>query len=216
MEISNYIEHTLLKADATKEDVINIINEAIEYQFVGVCIAPYFVKLAKNQLQEHDTKVITVVGFPMGYHTISTKVEETKKALEDGADEIDMVINVSALKSGDINHVKDGISSVATLCRLKARPLKIIIETGLLTEEEIILACELCAEIGVDYIKTSTGINGEGAKVGIVKLMRKVLPEKIKIKASGGIKTKKFAIELIEAGADRIGTSSGVKIVTSQ
>jgi deoxyribose-phosphate aldolase len=212
MEINTYIEHTILKADTVKADIDKICGEAIENQFVGVCIPPYFVKYGKEKLKDSDIKLVTVVGFPLGYQTISTKVEETRKALEDGADEIDMVINVAALKNGDFNHVKDGVESVATLCRLKGKVLKVIIETALLSEEEIIRACEICADIGVDYVKTSTGFN-EGAKVEHIKLMRKTLPDKIKIKASGGIRDRKFALQLIKSGADRLGTSSGLKII---
>lgn len=214
MELSSYIEQTVLKPEATKEDILNLVNEAKEHNFVGICVPPYFVKFAKSQLEGTDIKLVTVIGFPFGYQTVSAKVEETRKALEDGADEIDMVINIAAMKSKDYNHVNDGINSVSTMSRLKGKPVKVIIETGLLEEEEIITVCGLCAEIGVEYVKTSTGFNGTGATVKDVKLMRKILPEKIKIKASGGIRDKKFAIQLIEAGADRIGTSSGVKIVT--
>ncbi len=214
MELSAYIEQTILKPESTKDDIVKLVEEAKEHNFVGICVPPYFVKFAKNLLEESEIKLVTVIGFPFGYQTTSAKVEETRKALEDGADEIDMVINIAAMKSKDYNHVNDGISSVATMSRLKGKPVKVIIETALLEEEEIITVCGLCAEIGVDYVKTSTGFNGAGATIKDVKLMRKILPEKIKIKASGGIKTRKFAEQLIEAGADRIGTSSGVVIVS--
>ncbi|MEA3496723.1 MAG: deoxyribose-phosphate aldolase [Bacteroidota bacterium] len=214
MELNKYIEQTLLKPDATKEQIKALCIEALEYNFVGVCIAPYFVKYANNILENSAVKIVTVVGFPMGYQSITSKVEETKKALEDGANEIDMVINISALKSKEYNHVKDGIEGIATLCRLRSKPIKVIIETCLLTEDEIIKACEICADIEVDYVKTSTGVNCEGATIENVKLMRKILPKKIKIKAAGGIRDYKFAKELIKAGADRLGTSSGVKIVS--
>lgn len=213
MELEQYIESTLLKPEATKDDISKLVEEALELNFCGVCVPPYYVKQARNLLGEAKTKLVTVVGFPFGYQSISSKVEETRKALEDGADEIDLVINISALKSKDYNHVSDGISGVATMCRLKGKPVKVIIETGLLEEEEMITACGLCADVGVDFVKTSTGFNGPGASVKDVKLLRKILPEKIKIKASGGIRNRKFTEELIAAGANRIGTSSGKIIV---
>lgn len=213
--ISQYIEHTLLKTEASKTDIERLCKEAIDNDFVGVCVPPYYVKLAYAALEEKKQKVITVVGFPLGYNSISAKIEESKKAIEDGADEIDMVMNVAAFKSGDLSHVKDGIESVATFCRLKAKPLKVIIETGLLDTEEIRKACEICAEVEVDYVKTSTGFNG-GAKVEDIMLMREILPQKIKIKASGGIRDRAFVEELIKAGADRIGTSAGVQIVQTE
>jgi deoxyribose-phosphate aldolase len=214
INIASFIEHTLLKPDTTKTDIEQLCREAIENDFVGVCVPPYFVKTAKNILADKNPKIVTVVGFPLGYTSIAAKVEESRKAIEEGADEIDMVMNVAAFKSEDFNHVKDGIQGVATLCRLKAKPLKVIIETGLLTDEEIVKACEICTEVEVDYVKTSTGFNG-GAQIEHIKLMRENLPKKIKIKASGGIRDKSFACKLIEAGANRIGTSSGVQIVNA-
>jgi|APSaa5957512622_1039677.scaffolds.fasta_scaffold06832_2 deoxyribose-phosphate aldolase len=212
--ISQYIEHTLLKADATKADIEKLCEEAIENDFAGVCVPPYYVKAASAALLEKKPKVITVVGFPLGYNLIAAKVEESRKAIEEGADEIDMVMNVAAFKSGDFSHVKDGIESVATFCRLKAKPLKVIIETGYLSKEEIVKACEICAEVEVDYVKTSTGYNG-GATVEDIQLMRENLPAKIKLKASGGIRDRKFAEALIKAGADRLGTSAGIQIIKS-
>ncbi len=211
--ISQYIEQTLLKPDISKEQIKNLIEESLQYQFLGVCVPPYFVKYARELIGEKNLKLVTVIGFPLGYQMVSAKTEETRKAIEDGADELDMVINIAAIKSGEYNHVKDGVEGVATLCRLKSKPLKVIIETGLLEEEEIIKTCELLAEIGVDFVKTSTGFNGTGATVETVKLLRQILPSKIGIKASGGIRTYEFACQLIEAGASRIGTSSGVQIV---
>jgi deoxyribose-phosphate aldolase len=141
-------------------------------------------------------------------------VEETKKVIEDGADEIDMVMNIAAFKSEDFSYVREDVESIATLCRLKNKILKVIIETCLLTDEEIVKICEILGEVGVDYIKTSTGFNGEGATVENIKLIRQSSPNKLKIKASGGIKTRKFAEQLIKAGADRIGTSSGITIIS--
>jgi len=214
IEIAKIIEHTLLKPGANKDDIKNLCKEAVEYQFHGVCVPPYYVRLAKEYLKDEPAKVITVIGFPFGYQTKGTKVEETKKVIEDGADEIDMVINIAAFKSEDLNYVREDIESIATICRLRNKALKVIIETCLLSPEEIIKICELVGEVGVDFIKTSTGFNGEGATVENVKLIRQSTPLRIKIKAAGGIKTRAFAEELIKAGADRIGTSSGIAIVT--
>jgi deoxyribose-phosphate aldolase len=212
--LASYIEHTALKPEVTKNDIRKLCQEAIEYNFYGVCVPPFFVRYAKELLKGNPKiKVITVAGFPLGYSNPGTKVEETKRALEDGADEIDMVINIAAFKSKDFIHVKEDIESLSILCKIKNRILKVIFETCLLTDEEIIQACEICKEIGVDFVKTSTGFNAGGAKTEHIQLMRAHLPPKIKIKAAGGIKTKEFAEELIKAGADRIGTSSGVSIV---
>jgi deoxyribose-phosphate aldolase len=213
VEIAKVIEHTLLKPGANKDDIRKLCNEAAEYQFHGVCVPPYYVRLAKEYLKDEHLKVITVIGFPFGYQTKGTKVEETKKVIEDGADEIDMVINIAAFKSDDLTYVREDIESIATLCRLRNKTLKVIIETCLLSPEEIVKICELVGDIGVDFIKTSTGFNGEGATIENVKLIRQSTPGKIKIKAAGGIKTREFAEQLIKAGADRIGTSSGIFIV---
>jgi deoxyribose-phosphate aldolase len=214
IELAKYIEHTLLKPGVTKDDIRKLCKEAVEYQFHAVCVPPYYVRLAKEIIKDESVKVVTVSGFPFGYETKATKVEETKKAIEDGADEIDMVINIAAFKSDDFTYVKEDIESIATLCRLKNKTIKVIIETCLLSPDEIIKICDLVGEVGVDFIKTSTGFNGDGATVENVKLIRMHTPKKIKIKASGGIKTKAFAEKLIKAGADRIGTSSGIEIVS--
>jgi deoxyribose-phosphate aldolase len=211
VELAKYIEQTLLKPDVSREEIEHFCKEAIKYKFYGVCIPPYYLKIAKNIIKK-EIKLITVVGFPLGFQAIPVKVEETKKALEDGADEIDVVINIAALKSKEYDHVKEGIDSIATLCRLKSKVIKVIIETGLLSDEEIVKSCEICAEIGVDFVKTSTGFFG-GATVEQVRLIREHLPLKIKIKASGGIRDKESALKLIEAGADRIGTSAGTCMV---
>jgi len=208
INLAKYIEQTLLNSDTSKTKMEEFCNEAIKYGFYAVCIPPYYVKFVKNILKKENIKVVSVVGFPLGYQLTPVKVEETKKALEDGADEIDAVMNIAALKSREFDYVKESIDAVTTLCRLKSKPLKIIIETPLLSDEEIIKACEICTEVGVDFIKTCTGFFG-GVTLEHVQLIRKHVPPKIKIKASGGIKDKEFAKKLIEAGADRIGTSSG-------
>jgi len=213
MSLANYIEHTNLKPNATSNDIITLCNEAIEHGFYGVCVPPYFVQLARKTLKKNNIKVITVVGFPLGYNTVSSKVEETKKAITAGAEEVDMVVNIAAFKSGDIVAVQNDIQSVVTACHLQNKHVKVIIETCYLDEEEIKTICKICADCEADFVKTSTGFGTAGATVEAVKSMRKYLPAKTKIKASGGIKTKAFAKELIDAGADRLGTSASIELV---
>lgn len=213
--LNKHIEHTLLKQDAKLEDFTKLFNEAKEHQFLGVCINPAYVKLAKENLKNSDVKVVTVVGFPLGANRSDVKAYETSKAVEDGADEIDMVINVTALKNKDYDSVVNDIKAVKAACQNK--PLKVILETDLLEQDEIKKACELCVEAKADFVKTSTGFvkGGVGAKVEDVKLMYEtVFPHGLKVKASGGIRDKETAIKMIEAGAERLGTSSGVKIVS--
>lgn len=213
-KLNNHIEHTLLKQDAKLEDFIKLFEEANEYKFLGVCINPAYVKLAKQHL--NNSKVVTVVGFPLGANRSDVKAFETAKAVEDGADEIDMVINVTALKNKDYDYVVNDIKAVKEAC--KDKPLKVILETDLLEKDEIKKACELCIEAKANFVKTSTGFvkNGVGAKAEDVKLMfETVSPYGLKVKASGGIRDKETAIKMLEAGAERLGTSSGVKIVTN-
>lgn len=212
--LNKHIEHTLLKQDAKLEDFIKLFNEAKEHQFLGVCINPAYVKLAKGHLKDSDVKVVTVIGFPLGANRSDVKAFETSKAVEDGADEIDMVINVTAIKNKDYNFVVNDIKAVKTACQDK--PLKVILETDLLEKDEIKKACELCIEAKADFVKTSTGFvkGGVGAKAEDVKLMYEtVSPYGLKVKASGGIRDKEAALKMLEAGAERLGTSSGVKIV---
>lgn len=211
--IKSKIEHTVLKADTSVQEVKDLCKEAIKYELFGVCVPPYFVKLAKQSIKDTPIQLVTVIGFPLGYNTTPAKVEEARKAIDEGADEIDMVLNIAALKNGDFNFVLNDIQSVATLVQLKSKKLKVIIETALLSDKEKIKACEICAEVGVDFVKTSTGFAKSGATVKDVELMRKTLPSSIKIKASGGIKTKQQAEELIKAGANRLGTSNGPKLL---
>ena len=213
--INRHIEHTLLKQDASKEDFIKLFNEAKEHNFLGVCVNPAYVSLAKEELNGSDVKVVTVVGFPLGANRSDVKAYETSQAIDDGADEIDMVINVSALKDKDYEYVKRDIETVKAFC--KDKPLKVILETDLLNKEEIKKACEICIEANADFVKTSTGFvkGGVGAKAEDVELMFKtVSPHGLKVKASGGIRDKETAIKMLEAGAERLGTSSGVKIVS--
>lgn len=212
--LNKHIEHTLLKQDAKLEDFIKLFNEAKAHKFLGVCINPAYVKLAKENLKDNDVKVVTVIGFPLGANRSDVKAFEASKAVEDGADEIDMVINVTAIKNKDYDFVVNDIKAVKAAC--KDKPLKVILETDLLEKDEIKKACELCVEAKADLVKTSTGFvkGGVGAKAEDVKLMYEtVSPYGLKVKASGGIRDKKTAVKMIEAGAERLGTSSGVKIV---
>ncbi|MGB1018457.1 MAG: deoxyribose-phosphate aldolase [Chitinophagales bacterium] len=211
--MNTYIEHTILKADTSKQEIITLCAEAKDNNFIGVCIAPYFIKTAKKELKNTEVKVVTVVGFPLGYSATPAKIEEVKRAIDDGADEIDMVMNIAALKEKDYSYVSNDIESLTTLVHIKGAKIKVILETALLTQEEKIIALELCEAAKVDFVKTSTGFSSGGATLEDIKLMRKTLNSQIKIKASGGIKTKEQAEALIAAGADRIGTSSGIKLM---
>ena len=214
MDLKQYIEHTLLKQDATKEDLEKLLLEAKSNNFKGVCVNGCNVKTAKNYLKDTQVKVVTVVGFPLGSCTSEVKAYETTKAIEDGADEIDMVINVQSIKDKDFDYTQKDIETVKKACG--NLPLKVIIETDLLTKEEIIKACEIIVKAGADFAKTSTGFvkNGVGAKVEDIALMYETLKESnVKIKASGGIKDKEKAIALVNAGATRLGTSSGVELI---
>ena len=212
--LNKYIEHTLLKQDATKADFIKLFEEAKEHEFLGVCVNPCYVQLAKEYIKDSDVKIVTVVGFPLGANTTKTKIFETINAVLDGADEIDMVINVTKLKDRENEYIVDEISQIKHACQ--GHNLKVIIETDLLTKDEIKLACELCIKGGADFVKTSTGFvkGGVGAKAEDVKLMHETVNfAGLQVKASGGIRDKEAALAMIEAGAVRLGTSSGVKIV---
>jgi deoxyribose-phosphate aldolase len=216
MNLAPYIEHTNLKADCTANDITRLCEEAVTHGFYGVCIPPYYVQLAKKVIKKNDVKIISVIGFPFGYGTVSSKVEETKKAINSGAHEIDMVINIAAFKSGDIATVQNDVQSVITACHLQNKKAKVIIETAYMNSDEIKLLCKICADCEADYVKTSTGFAAEGATVEAVKLMRKCLPAKTKIKAAGGIKNRKMAEGLITAGANRIGCSASIAIITEE
>lgn len=212
-EINKYIEHTNLKPNCTAEDVIKLCEEAVANQFYAVCVSPYFVQLAKKTIKKAPVKIVTVIGFPFGYNTVASKVEETKKAIIGGADELDVVMNIAAFKSGDDATVLNDLQAVVMACHLQNKVAKVIIETALLTNEEIEKACRLCIDAEADFVKTSTGYADRGASKEDIVIMRKALPVKIKIKAAGGIKTIEQATELIEAGANRIGTSVGVALM---
>ena len=212
-DLNIYIEHTNLKPDATHQDIIKLCEEAVEHKFYGVCVSPYHVQLAKKTIKKAPVKIITVVGFPFGYNTVASKVEETKKAIIGGADEVDVVMNIAAFKSGDDATVLNDLQAVIMACHLQNKVAKVIIETALLTKEEIEKACRLCVDSEADFVKTSTGYASSGAKVEDVELMRKILPAKVKIKAAGGIRDNATAIAMVNAGATRLGTSSSLAIM---
>ncbi len=214
MKLNKYIEHTLLKQDATKAELVKLLDEAKEYDFLGVCVNPVNVKFTAEYLKDSNVKVVTVVGFPLGQSTTEAKVLETIDAVRNGADEIDMVLNTGKLKDGEFDYIVKDVSAVKGACLGKA--LKVILETDLLNPDGIKKASELCVEAGADFVKTSTGFvkNGVGAKVEDVKLMYETVKAAgLGVKASGGVRDKEAAIAMINAGAVRLGTSSGVKIV---
>ena len=211
MNLAKLIDHTILKPVATQEDVRSLIEEARQYGFFSVCINPFWVAYAKELLKGSDVKVCTVVGFPLGANTTAVKVYETQDALKNGADEIDMGINIGALKARDYKTVLEDIKAVRRAC--EGHVLKVIIETSQLTDEEKVKACELSAEAGADFVKTSTGFTGGGATAADVALMRKSIPAHMQVKASGGLRTREDFDAMVAAGATRIGASSGVKII---
>ena len=214
MELNRMIDHTILKADATKEDVLRIIEEAKTYHFYSVCINPTWVALAAEELKGEPTAVCTVIGFPLGANfTSEVKAYETADAIKNGADEVDMVINIGALKSKQFKKVQADIEAVVAAAKDKAL-VKVIIETALLDNEEIVKACELAKAAGADFVKTSTGFSTGGAVVADVKLMRETVGPEMGVKASGGIHNEAEAAAMVEAGANRLGTSASVAIVT--
>lgn len=208
---SKYFDHTILKADAKKEDIEKICKEAIEYNFASVCVNSYWTGYVAQLLSNSDVSVCTVVGFPLGAMSTKAKAYETSCAVEDGADEIDMVINVGELKAGNLETVFEDIKAVRGQCEGKI--LKVIIETCYLTEDEKKTACELAVKAKADFVKTSTGFGCGGAAVEDVALMKRVVSGKAKVKASGGIRNSQTAKAMIEAGADRLGTSATIAIV---
>ncbi|MDD4809425.1 MAG: deoxyribose-phosphate aldolase [Bacilli bacterium] len=211
--MNSYIDHTNLKIDATLKDIETLCNEAIENNFMAVCVFPYYVSLAKELLDGTNILVDTVIGFPLGMNTTASKVYEAIDALENGADEIDMVINLGALKNKDYDYLKEEIEEVRD--SIDGKTLKVIIETCYLNDEEIIKMTEICNETYVNFIKTSTGFGTSGAKIEDIELINQHKNETLEIKASGGIKDYDTALQMIEAGATRIGTSSGVEIMRS-
>jgi deoxyribose-phosphate aldolase len=210
MNLAPYIDHTLLRPDATPAQIEQLCAEAAEHSFAAVCVPPCYVRLATEKLQNSKVAVCTVIGFPLGYQLAKVKFFEAHQALTEGATELDMVINIGALKAGRTEEVEEEIGQLAELCHLRGALLKVIIETALLSEEEIELACQLCEEAGADFVKTSTGFASRGASVADIMLMRRTLPGQIRIKAAGGIRTRTAALALIAAGADRIGSSNSL------
>ena len=213
MTIAQYIDHTILKPTTLLSEVEKICLEAIEYNFASVCVPPLFVKKAKVLLKDSKVKIATVIGFPFGYSAVEAKLAETVLAIVDGADELDMVINISAIKNNDWQYLAGEINAILPIVKKQNKVIKIIIESGILTNEEIIKCCDLYGAAGVNFLKTSTGYAEKGATVEAVTLMRKHLADSVQIKASGGIKSYTFAKELIAAGATRIGCSSSIQLV---
>ncbi|WP_017473029.1 deoxyribose-phosphate aldolase [Amphibacillus jilinensis] len=212
-KMANMIDHTALKADTTKDQIEKLCDEAKQYDFFSVCVNPTWVKFAANRLAETEVAVCTVIGFPLGASTSATKAYETKNAIDHGATEVDMVINIGALKDRDFKLVESDIRAVVEAAEKKAL-VKVIIETSLLTDEEKVKACELAVSAGADYVKTSTGFSTGGATVEDISLMRKTVGPDIGVKASGGVRDQKMAKAVVEAGATRIGASAGIAIVS--
>ena len=212
-EIASLIDHTLLRSEAVPSQVERLCDEAREHGFGAVCINPVHVALAAERLSGSEVAVCSVAGFPLGAATTATKLQETKLALAKGAAEVDMVIHLGALKARDDGAVRDEIAALADACHARQALLKVIIETVLLEDEEKVVACRLAQEAGADFVKTSTGFAGGGATVDDVRLMRQTVGAEMGVKAAGGIRTYEAAVTMIEAGASRIGTSSGVDIV---
>ncbi len=213
MNIAPYIDHTLLKQTSTLSEIENLTREALEYKFAAVCIPPLYVKKVKKILGDSEIKVATVIGFPLGYCAIEAKVAEIVLAIVDGADELDMVANISAIRNGDWQFIANEINTVMPIVKSKNKVIKVIIESGILTDDEIIKCCDIYGAAGVDYVKTSTGFADKGTSIHAVELIRAHLADAIKIKASGGIRSYTFAKELINAGANRIGCSASVQLV---
>ena len=213
MELNRMIDHTILKPEATEAAVQKIIDEAKEYNFFSVCINPCWVAFASEQLADTDVAVCTVIGFPLGANTPEVKAYEAADAIKNGANEVDMVINIGALKSQQYDHVRQDIQGIVDAAKGKAL-VKVIIETALLTDEEKVKACELAKEAGADFVKTSTGFSTGGAKVADIRLMRETVGPDMGVKASGGVHNAEEALAMIEAGATRIGASTGVAIVS--
>ena len=212
--LAKYIDHTLLAQNATKEQIKKLCEEAKQYEFCSVCVNSSYVSLAKEFLDGSSVKVCSVVGFPLGAMSNDAKAYEAKKAIEDGAEEIDMVINVGFLKSNDFKSIEEDIKNLRVTC--KGLILKVILETALLDEDEITKVCQIAKEVGADFVKTSTGFSTRGASLEDVKIMKEAVGDSVNIKASGGIRSYESAMQMINAGASRLGTSSGIAIIKGQ
>jgi deoxyribose-phosphate aldolase len=213
-DLAKYIEHTNLSPTLTIADIDRLVHEARQYNLLGVCVPPFWVKRAKREIGNDNIVLVTVAGFPLGYNLTEIKLDEIQRAIDNGADEIDVVWNISAFKT-NMPWTKVEIAKCAKLTHDNQKLLKVIIETAYLTDTEIAEASKICADAGADFVKTSTGFAPAGAKPEHIKIMRESVPMHVGVKASGGIKTYEQAMQMIEAGADRIGTSSGIVIVTS-
>ena len=216
MSLARYIDHTILKPTCTIADIEQLCADAIEHVFAAVCVPPYYVAKAAELLQGTAVQVATVVGFPFGYSDTAAKLKEIEKAIADGATELDMVHNLAALKNKDYDYLVQEMEACTTAIHAAGKIIKVIVESGELTDEEIILCCDMYTPIGIDYMKTSTGYATSGASVHAVQLMRSHLPATIHIKASGGIRDYSFAQQLIAAGADRLGCSASIAIVAQE
>jgi len=214
MQLNKYIDHTILKATATPKDIVQLCAEAVQFKFYAVCVNGCYVKLAKSEIKKSEVKIAAVIGFPLGAMSTESKIAEAIQCVADGADEIDMVINIGLLKAGQADLVEDEIAAIKKA--IGKQVLKVIIETCYLTDDEKKMACRAALNAGADFVKTSTGFGTGGATIEDVKLMKAQVGDKLKIKASGGIRDLKTALEYIELGVSRLGTSSGIALVTSK
>lgn len=212
LKLNRFIEHTALKPTLTDKDIDQLIGEAIEYEFLGICVPTFWVKKTKRELKNQGIQLVTVIGFPLGYQMTENKLQEIKLAIDSGANELDIVMNISAFKSG-MPWVKTELAKCAQLIHENDCLMKVIIETAYLSDEEIVAASTICQDAGTDFVKTSTGFGPNGAQIEHVKLIRSTINSNVGVKASGGIRDLKTAINMIEAGADRLGVSAGVHIM---
>jgi deoxyribose-phosphate aldolase len=214
--VASYIDHTLLKPVCSTADILKLCREARENGFAAVCVPPFVLKDAVKALQGSSVKTATVIGFPMGYSSLDSKLSETETAIGDGGEELDVVINLIALKNGDWSYLENEMGALVKHIHSEGKIIKVIVESGLLSQNELIRCCKVYGQLGIDFMKTSTGYAEKGATVADVQLMRKHLPDSVKIKASGGIRHYTFASELIAAGADRLGCSASLQIVDEE
>ena len=212
LNLNRFIEHTALKPNLVEKDIDQLVEEAIEYEFLGVCVPPFWVKKANREIKKQGIQLVTVVGFPLGYQMTENKLDEIKLAIDNGANELDIVMNISAFKSG-MSWVKTECAKCAQVIHENNCLMKVIIETAYLSDEEIVSASKICQDAGTDFVKTSTGFAPGGAKVEHIKLIRSTINSNVGVKASGGIRDLDTAIKMIEAGADRLGVSAGVNIM---
>lgn len=215
MNLAPYIDHTILHAATKRQDIDTLCSEAMQYQFAAVCVPPNYVKRATKQLKNSLVRIATVIGFPLGYHTRQTKLFELNQAIKHGAHEIDMVINIGAVKDRRWTFLQREINNLCCEAHRQGAIIKVIIETALLTTEEITTVCTICTQCKVDFVKTSTGFSTAGADIATIQHIRQILPPSIAIKASGGIRTRAFAEQLVKAGATRLGCSQSIAIITN-